>query len=274
MTRMNLNTFARHGVFDDQRLTRRIAERLRDKDAIKRARVFPYQLMVAHSQASAAVPGVVREALQDAMEIATAAVPQVATGVYVLPDVSGSMHSPVTGRRAGASSVVRCIDVAALVAATVMRTNPHAEVVPFSDAVVDVRLNPRDSIMTNAKVMSSLPAGGTNCSAPLAELNRRRATGELVIYVSDNESWVDRHGRPATATLEQWAVFKARNPAAKLVCIDLQPYGTTQAAERADVLNVGGFSDAVFEVIAAFAAGTLGTDHWGRGGRGDEDLRR
>ncbi len=267
MTRMNLNTFARHGVFEDAKLTKQIAERLRDKDAIRRARVFPYQLMVAHSQASAAVPVVVREALQDAMEIATAAVPQVASGVFVLPDVSGSMHSPVTGHRPGASSVVRCIDVAALVAATVMRTNPRAEVVPFESKAIDVRLNPRDSVMTNAKVLSSLPAGGTNCSAPLAELNRRRAVGELVIYVSDNESWVDspvhgRFGGNATATLEQWAIFKARNPAAKLVCIDLQPYGTTQAAERADVLNVGGFSDAVFEVIAAFAAGTLHTDHW------------
>ena len=62
---------------------------------------------------------------------------------------------------------------------------------PFESKVVDVTLNPRDSVMTNAKVLSSLPAGGTNCSAPLAELNRRKATGDLLIYVSDNESWVD-----------------------------------------------------------------------------------
>ena len=38
----------------------------------------------------------------------------------------------------------------------------------------------------------------------------------------------------------------------KLVCIDLQPYGTTQAPERDDILNIGGFSDAVFSVVAAF----------------------
>ncbi len=46
------------------------------------------------------------------------------------------------------------------------------------------------------------------------------------------------------------------------MCIDLQPLGTTQAAERADVLNVGGFSDEVFEVVARFASGELGADHW------------
>ncbi|MGQ0637656.1 MAG: hypothetical protein ACT4QC_23865 [Planctomycetaceae bacterium] len=38
----------------------------------------------------------------------------------------------------------------------------------------------------------------------------------------------------------------------KLVCIDLQPYTTSQAPERSDILNIGGFSDAVFDVVAAF----------------------
>ena len=38
----------------------------------------------------------------------------------------------------------------------------------------------------------------------------------------------------------------------KLVCVDLQPYDTTQAPDRADILNIGGFSDAVFQVIAVF----------------------
>ncbi|TAG21791.1 MAG: RNA-binding protein, partial [Rhodobacterales bacterium] len=44
--------------------------------------------------------------------------------------------------------------------------------------------------------------------------------------------------------------------------IDIQPYGTSQAAEREDVLNIGGFSDAVFDQIAAFADGRMGPDHW------------
>jgi 60 kDa SS-A/Ro ribonucleoprotein len=62
--------------------------------------------------------------------------------------------------------------------------------------------------------------------------------------------------------MNQWAAFKQRNPGAKLVCIDLQPYATTQAVERQDILNIGGFSDQVFDVIAAFAKSTLSTDHW------------
>ncbi|MCA9015853.1 MAG: hypothetical protein KDA77_11020 [Planctomycetaceae bacterium] len=38
----------------------------------------------------------------------------------------------------------------------------------------------------------------------------------------------------------------------KLVCIDIQPYGSSQAPERGDILNIGGFSDAVFNVVSSY----------------------
>ena len=100
----------------------------------------------------------------------------------------------VTGFRRGSTSKVRCIDVAALVAAAVLRKNQNAEVIPFECSTVKLRLNPRDSVMTNAARLSRIGGGGTNCSAPLSLLNERRAKGDLVIYVSDNESWVDANG--------------------------------------------------------------------------------
>ena len=262
MTRMNLNAFARHGVLTDDHLVGMIAARLRNSDAIEAARAFPYQLLVAYRSAGDTVPFAIREALQDAMEVSIRNVPAVAGKVIVCPDVSGSMASPVTGRRKGATTAVRCIDVAALVAAAFLRKNPEAEVIPFESAVVDIRLNPRDSVLTNAEKLARIGGGGTNCSAPLTKLNREKARGDLVVFVSDNESWVDAgHGR-GTATMRGWQVFRARNPEARLVCIDIQPYGTTQAVERPDVLNVGGFSDAVFNVVGQFAAGGLAADDW------------
>lgn len=269
-TRMNLNTYQRHGVFQDETLTTTIADRLRDPAAIARARVFPYQLMTAYANAAAGVPLCIREALQDAMEIATANVPRIDGKIYVFPDVSGSMHSPVTGHRKGASSKVRCVDVAALVAAAMLRANPQTTVIPFETVAIapeTMQLNPRDSVMTNAAKLSAMPGGGTNCSAPLALLNQRKMTGDLIIYVSDNESWVDssnraRFGGNATQTLQQWDVFKKNNPQARMVCIDMQPNRSTQAPESDDVINVGGFSDEVFRLIAAVARGEARAGHW------------
>ncbi|HEX4385118.1 MAG TPA: RNA-binding protein [Myxococcales bacterium] len=264
-TRMNLAAFERHGVFKQSGMAYLIAKRLRDPEQIRRAKAFPYQLMAAWSAAHE-LPGIVRDALQDAMEIALENVPAVTGRVWVLPDVSGSMSSPVTGNRGGGgTSSMRCIDVAALFAAAMLRKNRSAGVLPFAEDVRAAELNPRDTVLTNAAKLAALGGGGTNCSAPLALLNRKRERGDLVVFISDNQSWMDnRAGGQGTATLREWAVFKARNPKAKLVCIDLQPYGTTQAADRADILNVGGFSDAVFDRVAEFANTSTGPDGWVR----------
>jgi len=83
--------------------------------------------------------------------------------------------------------------------------------------------------------------------------------------VSDMESWIGagRHG--STATMAAWRDFvkhqvrlQGGDTEPKLVCIDLQPYTTTQAPDRSDILNVGGFSDAVFSVVASFLSNDAG----------------
>ncbi len=259
-TRMNLNTFARHGVFEDSELTAAIADRLRNRALIGRARVFPYQLFAAYLNIDASVPRSVAEALMDAAEIATDNVPVIDGQVFVFPDVSGSMRSPVTGNRRGASSRVRCVDVAALVAASILRKNPGTEVIPFEGKVVSLRLSPRDSILTNAEKLAAVGGGSTACSAPLRLLNSRKARGDLLVYVSDNESWLDSAYASRTETETEWHKFVQRNPDARLACIDITPNATAQARSRPNVLNVGGFSDAVFNTLAAFATGDVAGD--------------
>jgi 60 kDa SS-A/Ro ribonucleoprotein len=260
--RMNLNTFARHGVFEQEGMPDRIAGRLRDPRETERSRVLPYQLLSAFMNCDAEVPQIVRDALQDAMEIAISSVPAIDGRVLICPDVSGSMSDPITGQRKGATSKVRCVDVAALVTAAFLRKNPTALVKPFESKLVEIDLNPRDSVMTNAATLASICGGGTNCSAPLANMNDGRDTSDLVIFVSDNQSWVDMTNGNGTAMMVEWEKFRRRNPNAKLVCVDIHPYGTTQAVEREDVLNIGGFSDHVFELIALFASGKMRADHW------------
>ncbi|MEO7494336.1 MAG: RNA-binding protein [Massilia sp.] len=261
MVRMNLNTFGRKGVYALPGMTALIAAKLRDPQAIAKAGVFPYQLMAAYKAASSDIPPPVCDALQDALELALRNVPVIEGKVVVCPDVSGSMHAPVSGYRGSASSTMRCIDVAGLVAAAMLRKNRDAKIVPFGTTVIDCRLNARDTVMTNAQKLAAINGGGTNCSAPLEWMNQKKVIAELVIYVSDNESWIDARAG-ATATMRAWSEFKRRNPAARLVCIDCAPNTTSQACEREDVLNIGGFSDEVFKIVAAFAAGQLSPDHW------------
>jgi 60 kDa SS-A/Ro ribonucleoprotein len=261
-TRMNLNTFARHNVLSDDKMLSAVCQKLEDKDQVKRAKVFPYQLFSAFLNVDSTVPTKVSVSLQKAAEHSLENVPEFTGKVYVAVDTSGSMSSPVTGYRGSVTTKMRCIDAAALVAAALMRKNSETVIIPFDTSVHSHKLNPMDSIMTNAKTLAGYGGGGTNCSIALHHANSQNAKGDLFIYVSDNESWVDSGHYRSTATMTEWNKFKARNPNAKLVCIDITPNGTTQAHDRDDILNVGGFSDQVFDVIAKFAEIGHNKDLW------------
>jgi 60 kDa SS-A/Ro ribonucleoprotein len=85
------------------------------------------------------------------------------------------------------------------------------------------------------------------------------------VLVSDMESWIGtgRHG--STAVMTEWQQFvqnqarlTARRAKPKLVCIDLQANTTTQVPDRDDILNIGGFSGSVFQVVAPFFTGDSG----------------
>lgn len=255
--RMNLNTFNRHGVFENKELITSLANKLSDKEQVLSSKTFPYQIFSAFINSSDDTPPEIKLALQDAADHALENIPSFKGKVYVMVDASGSMSSPITGNRGSATSKMACIDIAGLFASAILRKNPSAEIIPFDTTVhTNLKLNPRDSIMTNANRLSALAGGGTNCGSPLAYLNAKNAEGDLVIYISDNESWQSDHQdslyQKETTVMKQWGKFKARNKNAKLVNIDIQPSTSTQARESSDILNIGGFSDNVFEVIAKF----------------------
>jgi len=264
MTRMNLNTFARHGVFKDESMVNLVANKLQDAEVIKKVKVFPYQLMAAFLNVDETVPTPITNALQQAMEHATQNVPTLEGNVVVAVDVSGSMGSAVTGSRGSASSKVRCVDVASLFASTILRKNPNARIIPFeSNVVTGLTLNPFDSIMTNAQKLAAVGGGGTNCSAPLVQLNQENAKIDAFIFISDNMSWVETVGHQyygynqnnnqPTAVMTEWLKLKKRCPNAKLVNIDIQPYVSTQTDnKRSDILFCGGFDDKLFTVVSDF----------------------
>ena len=262
--RMNLNTLLRHDVLATSAMVDYVADRIADESEIRRSKQFPYQYFAAYLNADDNVPQKIKTALHKAAEIACGNVPELPGPVVIGLDTSGSMSSAVTGHRGrGATSKMRCIDVAALFAAAILRRNPDSVVIPFDTSAYDAKMDPNDSILSIAERLAKYGGGGTDCSLPLVAANQKHAKRKFagIVLVSDNESWVGtgRHG--STGVMTAWEAFvahqrklagKEANP--KLVCIDLQPYQTVQACERADIMNIGGFSDSVFNVISAFLA--------------------
>ncbi len=288
--RMNLNTLLRHDAFKkpkatgvlripgfagtDNAMIDYVAGQLADHDAIARSRQFPYQFLAAYMNASDEVPSKIKTALHDAAEIACGNVPKLPGPVIIGLDTSGSMGCAVTGNRGrGGTSKMRCVDVAALFAAAILRRNPDSVVIPFDTRAYNVdgkgaKVAPSDSILSLSARLSKYGGGGTDCSLPFVEANKRYSKQRFagIVLVSDNESWIDSgrafgYGRNgSTGVMTKWEQFKKTQQKLgiadpKLVCIDLQPYGTSQAPERDDILNIGGFSDAVFNVVASFLEG-------------------
>ncbi len=267
--RMNLNTLLRHDVLATSAMVDYVAGRIADEKEIRASKQFPYQYFAAYLNADDNVPQKIKTALHKAAEIACGNVPELPGPVVIGLDTSGSMSCAVTGNRGrGATSKMRCIDVAALFAAAILRRNPDSVVIPFDTSAYDAKIDPNDSILSIAERLAKYGGGGTDCSLPLVAANQKHAKRKFagIILVSDNESWVGtgRHG--STGVMTAWEAFVAnqrrlREPTAlaagstpKLINIDLQPYQTVQACERADIMNIGGFSDAVFNVISAFLA--------------------
>ena len=139
------------------------------------------------------------------------------------------------------------------------------------------RLFRKEATMANKSLFSSLKSliprvtARNDAGGPAYALDAKRKFAGVVL-VSDNESWVCK-GRPyqygangSTGVMAEWKQFvqnqvRIQNgniSRPKLICIDLQPNATTQAPDRSDILNVGGFSDAVFEVVSAFLTSDAG----------------
>ena len=281
--RMNLATFARHGVWEKYpKLATELAAKLRDPENIRKSKAYPYQTLVAYRQLERndAVPRVLKDALQDAIDLCCENVPRLEGNVHIAVDVSGSMQSPVTGKQRGRKpSAATCRDVAALIASAFLRKNPEATVWAFTTELWKCQgMNPRDSLMTNIQKLNQLPAGATDCAVVLEHLVGEKIPVDTLIFASDYESWFEPTRLTRTNYVTSWssypgrtverpsmAVFwhklvglnkKANDGAGpRLVCCDLQPRTDHQITEQEDTLLVGGWSDRAFDLIDEFARG-------------------
>lgn len=262
MARMNINTFARHGVLKNNNVVTKLASTLSDADTVRRVKVFPYQLLMAYKAIEHTdVPIQIKEALQDALDVSVENVPAFAGDVHVGVDTSGSMSWSATGDRGSATSVCKCVDVASLIASMILRTNKRATLYPFDTRLHASNLNPRDSVLTNATKLSEFGGGGTDCSVPLKEINAKKKNVDVYVCVSDNESWVD-DGYRGTNVAHEWAIVRKRCPKAKMVNINLQHSDSVQILDDKGIINIGGFSNAIYDIISEWLENGYVADGW------------
>ncbi len=257
----NLATLNRHGAFEYKETVQYVAERLSDVESVQKSRQFAYAIFNAHKHLADAgdIPFDIMEALADALDASIQMTPKLEGQVVVGVDTSGSMtFSNVMGGRGA-----MILDVAALFAASALKLNPKALIIPFDTSVWDAGITHRDSVATSAKTLANRGGGGTDLSVVFQETLRRvekdkKFRPDSIIILSDMQTWIegkgldDSWGRGGTASNELFkAIQDVSGKKVKLVCWDLSAGETTQATGN-DVLNIGGFSESLWGTVADF----------------------
>jgi 60 kDa SS-A/Ro ribonucleoprotein len=243
----------------------RVAARLADGEALRRARVHPVQILsalttyaagrgVRGSLAWAPVAEVV-DALDAAFYLAFAAVEPAGRRTMLALDVSGSMTTPVYGLPG-----VSCRDGSAAMALVTAATEPHTFFTAFtasegqaawqSTALSTLAISPRQRLDDVVRAVSGLRFGGTDCALPMTEALRFGWEVELFVVYTDSETWAGGV-HPAQALRE----YRERTGiAAKLVVVGMASNGFSIAdPDDPGMLDVVGFDAAAPGLIAEFA---------------------
>ena len=250
----SLATFTRHGVFQERSNVHVAAEKLSREGALQQSRIFPHQVFTAWRTYSALpeADGVIVAALSDMLDGSVAAIPAFKGRTCIAPDVSGSMQST----RLSEKSETTAADVAGVFTAGILRRCTDARVLPFDTYIHPLALNPRDSVLSNARKVAEVGGGGTSLSAPITQLLRERDRVDTFIGITDNEEWVGK------GFLQVWREYR-RTVAPNATAILITPVPGKHCAvpeSEPGVHFVHGWSDSVFR----FAAEAAGASHPGQ----------
>lgn len=254
----HLNLLVQNGLLNDADLCQQISQRVQHLNEDEVSQIQPYALLRLYARHKAQLPHLLGQALEHTIDRSLHSGLGTCSQVVVAVDISGSMRAPIDGFSPQGDLNLRCIDVAALLAATLKRNNPNTRLLPFDHQVhVDRRAKPlwyrrkeQVSCFDLAQQWSQQGGGHGVSMLPIRHLNHELSEVDVMIMVSDRGLFSQptspqQPEHPAQHLYAEWQHLKRRLPHARLVCIDLQAEPSDPQVLHDDVLYVGGFSDAV-----------------------------
>ena len=258
----NLGNLGRVGVLNlnDAELTRAVAERLTDPEALRKGRIHPLDALKArlvYAQGRGVrgkgewvpVPKIV-DALEEAFSLAFGNVQPAGTRHLLALDVSGSM---TCGQVAGVPGLTPNMAAAAM-SMVALRTEPEAFTMGFADEFRSLGITPRDTLEAAMRKAQSASFGVTDCAQPMLWAAEQGMEVDTFVVYTDNETWAGKvHPKVA---LDRYAQKMGRAP--KLIVVGLTATEFSIADPmRGDMLDVVGFDAAAPNVMTAFARGEV-----------------
>lgn len=238
--------------------TKVVVNRLSDAEQIKRSRLHPISVLAAlityksghgHRGSLSWTPvSSVVDALDDAFYAAFGNVEPTGKSTLIALDVSSSMG---WGRIAGIPGLVPSVGAAAMAMVTA-RTEPHYQIVGFSNTLKDLNISAKDSLDSVMRKTFDMTFGSTNCALPMVHSLEQGWRFENFAIYTDNETW-SGHIQPVQA-LQQYR--QKTGLGARLAVVGMSATSFSIADPNdAGMLDVVGFDTAAPNIISNFFRG-------------------
>lgn len=222
-------------------------DRLADEAFVRKARVFPHQILVAYKTLSkeameADVQKQALEGLGRAMAVSVSNIPTFVGRTLVAVDSSGSM----TFSRAGHLGGLSPSEVGTLLGLA-LAYGQDTDLMMFDTKSKMVTVNRDIPLIKSFNSIKSM-GGGTSFHCIFDGLTTKY---DRIIILSDMQGWETSAYANPRPMKTSFAGYKARvgNPDVALWSLDLQGYGTLMFPEH-KVFTLAGYSDKVFDLMA------------------------
>lgn len=190
----NLGNLSKCGVLKPfSQAAKYVQEKLADGEAIRKARVHPWQVLLASrtyakgsgfrgSGAWTVAPQVVG-ALDYAFDLSFGNVVPTGKRVILGIDVSGSMSSTMD------NSPITVAEAAAAMALITVRTEPEFWAFGFATEFRDLGITKRDSLNDVLAKTRGMNFGSTDCALPIRWARQQKVQADAVLVYTDNETY-------------------------------------------------------------------------------------
>jgi hypothetical protein len=238
----------------------KVIARLSDRDAVLKAKQLPFRFLAAYRELRNVKHGLVGEVMQALEKAVQVSVEHVKgfgadTRVVIACDVSGSMQMPISKK-----SAVKYYDIGLMLGMLLQHKCTHVLTGMFGDKWKAVGME-KDNILANVDAFYEREGEvgyATNGYKVLESLVRYRNVVDKVMFFTDCQMWdsYTKNSNNQHTLYAQWKLYKEIAPDAKLYLFDLAGHGNVPVdVMEDDVYLIAGWSDKVFDVLAAIENG-------------------
>ena len=234
----------------------KVCNTLSDADNVRKSKQLPFRFLAAYreiSKVKSGYAGRILDALEKAVTVSAENITgfDESTSVVMACDVSGSMQRPISER-----STILAYDIGLMLAMLFKSRCKNAITGMFGDTWKVITV-PTQGILSNVDAFyrrNGEVGYSTNGYLVIQDLLNSKQKIDKVMMFTDCQLWNSKSDKRIT---ELWNEYKKFSPNSKLYLFDLAGYGNTPLdVTREDVYLIAGWSDKVFDIIAAIDSGS------------------